>query len=264
MHPLFDKRGFYRLATEESVWSDGGKQSVRDYFQTRRRLLLREGWAEEIPQQPQEWAYGHPSDQEIHDLLRRDALATFASPHPLRAAPVATQEEVTGREEMAYTPALVLLVLGREGEVGKPNLRRQPSDLFTGVGTTPSRMSDAFSVRVRDLPGRRQCLLLLVSLDLVNSLAGHLAMSRARNEEDVLAVLHTALDRHTLTSQQSSTVARRRSYHISMLLARTPALEGETTEDGVLVLTVDLERPCPELDLGTWVVLLVSHPLGSD
>jgi hypothetical protein len=265
MHPLFDNRSFFRLATNESVWRDGGQQSVRDHFQMRRRQLLREVWADEIPQQPQEWGFGQPADQEIHELLSRDALATFASPHPLWGGAAATQEEVTGQEEMAYTPALVLLVLDREGAAGKPDLRRQPTDLFTGIGATPGRTADAFSVHVRDLPARRACLLFLVTFDLVSSLARELATSEPRKEGDVLAILRTALDRHTLASQQASAEARRRAYRTSMLLARTPALQGETTEEGALQLTVDLGRPCPVLDLGTWVALLVSHPtLGSE
>ena len=70
VHPLFDESSFYRLATRESVFSDGGVQSIKDFFAALARQDLHEEWQRRIPPEPQRWGFVGVSDKDIHEFLR--------------------------------------------------------------------------------------------------------------------------------------------------------------------------------------------------
>jgi len=115
-HPIFDPNGLYRLASRESVWEDGGVESVRRFFHARTRRNLREVWLHEVPSEPQDWGFDPKLNQLIHEHLVRQSQAAKES-----AAPAAVVH-AAGHPELLPTPALVIANLGTISEHTGPAL----------------------------------------------------------------------------------------------------------------------------------------------
>jgi len=285
VHPIFDRTGFYRLATEDLVWSDdAGRQTIRDFFQSRRRHGLRESWKTEVPEQPQDWGLGPPVNVAIHEFLKAKSERVRRQQPERESLDVAAAPGASGEEELE--PALLILRL-EHGDLDltedrAPRPTRSPWFLFTGVGEKPgSRSSPTFEVNIPllALTERHRCLLLILTCEIIERLAAILrpaplirveggasrnrppftALSRVpiQSEDHAIEVILQAFRRETLSNQTADSETRERPFRVSTLLALEPGLTGLTDDENRFRAMVDLGQECPGLDCGTWVVLCV-------
>lgn len=257
-HPLFDPNSLYRLSTADSVWSDGGQQSVRDFFAGLARTSLQEEWLAPPPDSPQPWGLVGVADETVHRLLKErqdieDPVEETAVAEPACAG------------AMPSTPALLVEILDGQVSLPQPQRGRQ---LFTGAGTLrgewPEGWESTFWARIplaawhsKPLVASRRCLLLLLTYDLVKRLARALGQPLSEKEKDALNVIGAALRRDVLTLEQSTQEGRRRASRLSGILALAPGVEATTDAEGRFQAKVDLQRPCPILNGWTWAVCCV-------
>lgn len=80
--PLFDPNGFYRRATRDAVFADGGVASVQRFLLGLAANQRREGWAMEVPRAPQKWSELDWLNRDLDRYLRRGTEAAARSRVP--------------------------------------------------------------------------------------------------------------------------------------------------------------------------------------
>lgn len=251
LHPLFDETSLYRLATRDSVWADGGEESIRSFFVARARADLRREWTERAPAK-QNWNFGEPLNSEIHELLKKNQRPrdyTLRIRGFVQAPPARPKE-----------PAPALLTFRADD---RPVPRQ---GLFTGVGeVAPGKKISEFQVDIDDLGDADLGIVMIFTRDMVERLAAILSKtvgsedvateaSAEQSQEDVaLDVLGKALSAETLAPTEASAEQSQKAFRVSTLLALAPTLVGEI-RDGRFQAHVDLGQECPALEPWTWLV----------
>jgi hypothetical protein len=264
VHPLFHRASLYRLAVSESTFAeDNGEQSVRDFFQARRRSRLYAEWGPwelRRPQKVQKWGLGGPVDERIHQFLESQFAPTEEA---VRGSRIPTH--AAGEDEPS--PALLIYRFDLHSDAVAPQLirpapRAQPP--FPGCGqAAASTPLPNFWLRVKDLPDGHVCLALILNRGAVRllktlvetpeaDLPQRIVPAELADEADAIAVITAALRSENLTGGSPNG----RALRISTQLAVTPALQGMTSQAPFL-FEVDLEEECPPLGDWTWVVLCV-------
>ncbi len=270
LHPFFDPKSVYRLATRESLWADGGYQSVRRFFHDLAAAAACSRWdfEQEIPPQPppEGYGYGADLDADIHWFLRRnrELLSSREEPAPRGAEIMAGVPVPLGAraEDMMPRPGLVVVQLDPLPERLELRPVRPPEagdDVFSGAGQAPPETRfDRFAVNVPGLPAHRWCMVLLVVDELLAALAQNaLKMPAPTNQTAAMAVLAQALDAKALSGENGGPEAARRAFFLSTTWALAPGLEGISGEDCHFRAEVELGRQCPGLPHCCWVLVCV-------
>jgi hypothetical protein len=265
-HPLFDRTSLYRLAVEETTFrADNGEQSLRDYFQARRRRELHRQWAQDVPDQPQDWGFGPAVDLMIHEHFKLKLniiqinLEQFVLPQ-------------SGARSADQTPALLVFRFDLGLEDHAPTLFRAASKAeqpFTGCGEEGGgyREIGAFAVIIdqdhgQGLPDGHLVLSILVTQTAIEMLRplvvdeGETLAPMARGETvgdaEAIRTITRALSATRLTARRP----RLRALRLCNQLALCPALQGIVRE-GAFAMDIELDADCPSLEDGTYLVLCI-------
>ena len=254
IHPLFDPRSFYRLASRHSTWEDGGDTSVRSYFVARAREELHRRWLEDTPGEVQPWGHGDELDGALHSFLLRSRKESLQR----RGVGAAREREMpwVGEPPGEAAPALLVFGMSQAGEAPVP--QRSPH-LFTGAGQGPRDAIATFRLDVSNLTAGRRVVAIIIDFDLLGRLALLLRWGEPRDEPSAIRLIQTTLLAETLSGQQDDEACRL-AFRISTTLARAPALEGLTDRAGQFTAQVELGRGCPGLDCWTWLIVYVGPP----
>jgi hypothetical protein len=248
VHPFFSPASPYRLCTQTSVWADGGKQSVRDFFERRRRRDLHLKWVS--GESGQDWMGGDDEGSRRANEAINAFLASQAGPPPKgskerRAVPVGAK---------GPRPVLLKFDLGGDAPVLLGEPLDTPGSLFTGIGQENPLASTQFRVEVPGLPPRRHVLVLLLEEKALRTLAGLVGVAASGKWQaaplDVLSRALSPADLSVRPGDGPDRPARR----LQRAWASLPGLERRTDENGWFVEKVNLPRPA-QLDSHTWVLL---------
>ncbi len=274
VHPLFDPRGLYRLATKAKVWraDDAGRQTIRDFFETRRVESLREEWMHGVPESAQDWGLGAPFDAEVHEFLKARAKRARARGSPREHA---VMRDGSQREMDALAPALTVLRLDKHAAPSDLKALRSPENLFSGAAAPATHKGSKFeiNVQVEDLTQPHQYVVMILTRVLLEHVGQPFVpgfdrdasrRSAPSNPADRVTI---ATDQHALDVIQKAFAADVLSgaagdhsdlaFRISMMLAQAPAITGSSEAGGWITPTVELPRECPGLDFGTWIAVCV-------
>lgn len=264
LHPLFDPKSLYRLASQEVIWHDHGEESIKQHFlELYRQRLEREF----TPEKPQDWRYSEHVNALIHSVLSqsRDAEREADAPRPSELVDGPTENvealETTIAASKAKTPAL--LVYDLQKPVVKPPLKSRkdnptaPGGSFTGCGrvSDDTPLKSVFKLLGPEQEADVRCLALVFTFELVRELAKVLGLAPDWKDEDEAAIetITAALDPASLTSSDDPDKLRR-ACRLASLLSLAPGLEGRA-EGGRFTQQVNLECNCPTLPGLTWVAL---------
>lgn len=199
VHPLFDERSEYRMATRFSVWRDQGVSTVVEYFQDRARDARRARDATDG-----HWGLGPDVDASMSEFLREAALASAEAAHEKPAIEVPkkrvkpqrsvtadvptvgalgvadpTAEGPTLRAHGAtilLTPTLLGLDCGAPDVLPPLPLLRWPQDTRSMFWSTAdeSQWQSDFQFSIEGLPAGRPWVAFFLEHHLVETLAGFL------------------------------------------------------------------------------------------
>lgn len=274
VHPLFDDNSFYRLSTRESVWHDGGNQSVMDFFLSQYRQELRREWQVNVPDQAQEYRFGDVLDRALDVQRRRVAGTPLQSPlTPPKFALLGK-----GRDEMPE-PALLRVDLTEDKPIDELRTedisRGSPSSLV--YPSWSNSQGDKFAVGLAGVPKGRRCLVLIITLKLLEQLHGVLSGAATPSDSDLfprsvpqepigneasaLTAISRTISPSSLRPQSPTDSATVMAYRLSVALGCAPALEGTSSDDERFHVTVDLPAGCPPLEAWTWVLCCIGPSL---
>lgn len=224
-HPLFDEFGFYRAATEDSIWSDYGDDSIRRFINELRRL--------------REAIEGGNTPRDADPLSAGESRSErYAVPDLPQVYSAGAEAAVVDLSESAADRAI--------GE---------PEPLAGYAGTTDGH--PAFTLRrVIGKPNRLIAMLIFVP-PLVRTIAARIGETRVPETIDAsLAVLAAALRDEALATTGDED-ALRAACDLSRAIAAAPTVIGATDTRGVFEASVELDEPCPRLPDGSVVLFCV-------
>jgi hypothetical protein len=253
IHPLFDPNSRYRQATTESIWIDGGRSTVRRFFQDRARQQLREEWMFEVPSNAQDLGYSDETNLALYESSKRlhDAARTTAPAEPI------LQRMKAGPK--LSSPALLVLDLINVDMDSAPKQFRFPdrgAETFTGFAPRQLKElkeSDRFEMDLW-LEPYRHAVVLSLSPTRMKHLADVLEVPELSTEDGVVSLVQQALAPETLTDTKRQPGQSSRASRLFDVLRLVPTLEGLTNRDGRLKTMVDLGRSCPTVERDTWVI----------
>jgi hypothetical protein len=267
-HPLFDEDGYYHLATQQSIWRDGGQRCMVGFLAAHARSALRERWlyGEVLKQQPWRFPGGIP-DSDVHQFLSHsresasraedEARGRFGTlghgVAPREAVPTWRAVPQGGRTVslVAYLrPDSMPQIEDRTGAAAAP-------DCIVGIRphSGPSTVT-LLIVAVHRVPARRQAIVFLFPDALFIRLAQLVLGTGTDDPSDWYRVLERALHPAALDPPDPSPEARRRALDLATLFALAPAVGGTTTSQG-LDLAMDLPSGCEDPGPRVWRIVCI-------
>lgn len=267
IHPLFDDRSRYRLGCNDSTWSDGGKESIRNLFRGLHQVELDSSeLAEEgITDQVQDWGFDEQTNKEIQEYRKQIRQSSTLEEERV-------YERVTNEAEERHSGAVrslsrqlfpkviegffVMDLIQNPGKLGL-DLKEHPRWAISGMDeSTRNEKINTFKVKIPELPDGRRGMLLLFSPSILEQLAGLLKAHLPESQDELFQIprssvkgttrireaLLKVLSAETLEPSVSASVADHwRAEKLSMVLSAVPGLEG-ITSNGTLKMEVDLQQ----------------------
>ena len=86
-HPLFDSQGYYRHATRQSLWRDGGDASIQAYFLAKAYQDQRQRYRSlKLQQSSIDWGYDDATNAQISTFMTGRRLKMEKPPYSLGLA----------------------------------------------------------------------------------------------------------------------------------------------------------------------------------
>ncbi|TSC58202.1 MAG: hypothetical protein Greene041619_762 [Candidatus Peregrinibacteria bacterium Greene0416_19] len=262
LHPFFSVGSLYDLGTRESVWSDAGVHTMREFFMG----LYRRRWADRYrSDNPPTEVPDLGFSPNVNALLHRSALERPPDVHgaspPLPGVPHLVILDMQDAATVAIgRPALV-----RCSELDNPN-RSDASCFRLQVDFAPWGPA-AYHAPVKVLVITHEMLEVLEGCRLDSAVwsplqgttvPGMEVGTRVRDQSE--ALLRILDPRVIEPSDEDGEGSLDRASKLCTLLSLAPGLAGSTDAAGQFLVAMDFGRPCPPMDAHTVIAVCVGPP----
>jgi hypothetical protein len=168
-----------------------------------------------------------PGVYELHYRLRKQ-------PAPREQVPVRTRgafsRSLALHPEAGLPPGVLRFDVGTLEGIAPLGPVERHQNQFTGDNPNdgPGQIFPRFRVEVKQMPGRRHCLLLVLSPDLQREIARTAGASENDNPTDALPKVL-----RQLVPASADPAERKKAFRLAALLSSAPGLEGTSDDNGV-------------------------------